>query len=205
MSLEPCVGAGLCADQDVVLGYPPARPVTEELVLGRKARLRSGTVLYRGSSIGERFETGHHVVVREQCHIGDDVAVWTGSVIDYGCHIADSVKIHTNCYIAQYTEICAGAFLAPGVTIANDLYPGSSASERVMSGPWIGPGAQVGVNVTILPFVRIGAGTLVVAFTLPPDPRVSIADADTPSSSSCDRALWTAAVCAACEAEPTPR
>jgi acetyltransferase-like isoleucine patch superfamily enzyme len=32
-----------------------------------------------------------------------------------------------------------------------------------MSGPWIGPGAQIGVNVTILPYVRIGAGSLIGA------------------------------------------
>jgi serine acetyltransferase len=32
-----------------------------------------------------------------------------------------------------------------------------------MSGPLIGAGAQIGVNVTILPFVRIGAGCLIGA------------------------------------------
>lgn len=163
MSLETDLGPGLRADPDVVLGYPPTREVDRRLVVGRDARLRSGTVLYGGSVIGDRFQTGHHVVVREQCEIGDDVSVWTGSVIDYGCRIGDSVKIHCNCYVAQYTEIEEGAFLAPGVTIANDLYPGSAASERVMSGPSIGAGARIGVNVTILPFVRIGGGSLVGA------------------------------------------
>jgi acetyltransferase-like isoleucine patch superfamily enzyme len=163
MSRETDVGPGLRADPDVVLGYLPSRPVDRRLVLGRDAYLRSGTILYLGSSIGERFETGHHVVVREECQIGNDVSVWTGSVIDYGCRIGDSAKIHCNCYVAQYTEIGAGAFLAPGVTTANDLYPGNAASGRMMSGPCIGPGAHVGVNVTIQPFVRIGAGALIGA------------------------------------------
>ena len=84
-------------------------------------------------------------------------------MVDYGCLIGDHVKIHSNCYIAQFTEIQEGAFLAPGVTIANDLYPGQAASAAVMSGPVIGAGAQIGVNVTILPFVRIGAGCLIGA------------------------------------------
>ena len=163
MSPESDVGPGIQADPDVTLGYPPTRPVPEPLVLGRDARLRSGTVLYRGSRIGARFETGHHVVIREQCTIGNDVCVWTGSVVDYGCRLGDGVKIHCNCYVAQFTEIGDGAFLAPGVTIANDLYPGDAASERVMSGPSIGAGAHIGVNATILPFVRIGAGALVGA------------------------------------------
>lgn len=150
-------------DADVLIDYRSARAVTAPLVLGPDARLRSGTVLYAGSTIGQRFQTGHHVVVREECEIGDDVSIWSNSVVDYGCRIGDGVKIHTNCYVAQYTEILEDAFLAPGVTIANDLYPGQAESATVMSGPRIGAGAQLGVNVTVLPFVRIGDGCLVGA------------------------------------------
>lgn len=155
--------AGLRADQGTIVGYPAARTRQEQLVLGPDARLRSGTVIYLGSRIGARFETGHNVVIREDCHIGDDVSVWSNSVVDYGCRIGNRVKIHSNCYIAQFTEIEDGSFLAPGVTIANDLYPGQAASAAVMSGPRIGAGAQIGVNATILPFVRIGKGCLIGA------------------------------------------
>jgi acetyltransferase-like isoleucine patch superfamily enzyme len=65
--------------------------------------------------------------------------------------------------VAQYTDIGDDAFLAPGVTIANDLYPGNDESARRMAGPTIEADAQIGVNVTILPFVRIGRGSLVGA------------------------------------------
>jgi acetyltransferase-like isoleucine patch superfamily enzyme len=161
-------GEGLEADASVLLGYAPAREDSRpsggrELLLGDHARLRSGSVVYLGSRIGARFQTGHNVIIREDCTVGDDVCVWSNSVVDYGCRLGDRVKIHSNCYIAQYTELGPGAFLAPGVTIANDLYPGQPASAWVMSGPWIGPGAQIGVNVTILPYVRIGAGSLIGA------------------------------------------
>ena len=74
-------------------------------MIGPARRLRSGTVLYAGSRIGERFQTGHHVVVREECEIGDDVSIWSNTVVDYGCRIGDRVKIHSNCYVAQFTEI----------------------------------------------------------------------------------------------------
>jgi acetyltransferase-like isoleucine patch superfamily enzyme len=153
----------LVADQGVLVGYPVSRTRTYPLVIGTGARLRSGTVLYDGTTIGRHLETGHGVVVREGCEIGDDVSVWSNSVIDYGCRIGDRVKIHCNCYIAQYTELEDDVFLAPGVTIANDLYPGDERSSQLMAGPRIGAGAQIGVNVTILPYVRIGAGALVGA------------------------------------------
>ena len=150
-------------DPTAILNHPSARADGAALVLGPGAHLRSGTVLYRGSVVGARLQTGHHVVIREECTIGDDVSVWSNTVVDYGCRIGNRVKIHANCYVAQFTDIDDDAFLAPGVTIANDLYPGRAASAERMSGPSIGAGAQIGVNVTILPFVRIGAGCLVGA------------------------------------------
>ena len=166
-------GHRLDADADVLIAYPPSRGDATDFVLGHDAVLRSGTVLYAGSVIGDRFQSGHHTVVREECRIGDDVSVWSNTVIDYGCRIGDRVKIHCNCYVAQFTEIHDDAFLAPGVTVANDLYPGQDRSARLMSGPTIGAGAQIGVNVTLLPFVRVGAGCLVgsgsvVTHDLPP-------------------------------------
>jgi acetyltransferase-like isoleucine patch superfamily enzyme len=167
------VGQGLVADPDVLIAYAGSRGVTADFLLGGDAVLRSGTVLYAGSRIGAGLQTGHHVVVREECEIGDDVSIWSNTVVDYGCRIGHRVKIHSNCYIAQYTEILDDAFLAPGVTVANDLYPGQEASARVMSGPRVGARAQIGVNVTLLPFVRIGDGCLVgagsvVTHDLPP-------------------------------------
>jgi acetyltransferase-like isoleucine patch superfamily enzyme len=181
---------GLEVDQGVVVGYPVSRTGAGPLVLGAGARLRSGTVLYDGTTIGRSLQTGHGVVIREGCVIGDEVSVWSNSVIDYGCHIGDRVKIHCNCYIAQYTELEDDVFLAPGVTIANDLYPGDERSAQLMAGPRIGAGAQIGVNATILPFVRIGAGALigagsvvtrdipaaVVAFGNPAAPRRMVAE-----------------------------
>lgn len=153
----------LAVAPDVIVGHPSPRGSRPPVVVGDGVRLRSGTVLYDGSRIGLRLETGHHVVIREDCEIGDDVCVWSNSVIDYSCRIGNGVKIHSNCYVAQYTDILDGAFLAPGVTIANDLYPGREGSAEVMSGPWIGPGVQLGVNVTVLPYVRIGEGCLIGA------------------------------------------
>jgi acetyltransferase-like isoleucine patch superfamily enzyme len=157
------VGERFAADPGVLIAHAASRDTATDFYLGSDAMLRSGTVLYAGSHIGARFQTGHHVVVREECQIGDDVSVWSNTVVDYGCRIGNRVKIHSGCYIAQYTEILDDAFLAPGVTVANDLYPGQAESARLMSGPLVGAGAQIGANVTLLPFVRIGDGCLVGA------------------------------------------
>jgi acetyltransferase-like isoleucine patch superfamily enzyme len=151
----------MVADDSVLLGYPSPRCPSTLLTIGRGARLRSGTVIYAGSCIGDRFQTGHNVVVREQNMIGDDVSIWSNSVVDYGCVLGDRVKIHANCYLAQFTELEDEVFVAPGVTVANDLFPGHAESARAMAGPLIRRGAQIGVNVTILPYVTIGPGAII--------------------------------------------
>lgn len=163
MAADLRIGEGLVADPDVVLGYLSSRSATTTLSIGPGARLRSGTVVYAGSEIGSGFETGHHVIVREDTRIGDDVSIWSNAVIDYGCVVASRVKIHCNCYVAQFTELEEDVFLAPGVTIANDLFPGDPYSARAMAGPRIQAGAKIGINVTILPYVNIGAGAIIGA------------------------------------------
>ena len=78
-------------------------------------------------------------------------------MIDYGCHIESHVKIHCNCYVAQFTRIGERAFLAPGVTIANDLYPGRRS--RLLSWPARRSALRhIGGHRRLLPYVRIGEG-----------------------------------------------
>lgn len=163
MSAEVQLGSGGTADVGVTIGYVPGRAVDRRLVIGDGYQLRSGTVVYLGSTIGARFQTGHNVVIREQVTVGDDVAVWSNSVIDYGVEIGDGVKIHTGCYVSQHSRLGPGSFLAPGVSLANDLYPGDPDSAELMRGPTLGAGVQLGVNVTVLPYVTIGEGTIVGA------------------------------------------
>ena len=51
-------------------------------------------------------------------------------------------------------------FLGPGVRLANDRYP---VRKTGWEGPVIKAGARIGMNVTLLPGVVIGAGALVGA------------------------------------------
>ncbi len=151
-------------DPGVMIGYKTGRHITAwQLSIGDNARLRSGTVIYAGTRIGHNLQTGHNVVIREENVIGDDFNVWNNSTIDYGCRIGHRVKIHCNVYVAQFTVIEDDVFLAPGVTVANDLHPGCQFSGECMRGPVIKRGAQIGVNVTLLPFVTIGEEALIGA------------------------------------------
>lgn len=169
------IGEGANIDDGVRLAYPSPRPgIDAVLRIGSGAVVRSGTVIYAGSKIGDGLETGHNVVIREENEIGSGFSIWNNSVVDYDCKIGNNVKIHCNCYIAQFTTIEDDVFLAPGVTIANDIHPGCPDSKPCMKGPTLKRGAQIGVNVTIMPYVTIGeralvGGGAVVTRDVPPD------------------------------------
>jgi len=155
------LGEGHDVDPDVILGYLTGRRIdTVALTIGPGARIRSGTVIYAGSTIGAGLQTGHNVVIREENTIGDDLSIWNNSTIDYGCSIGNGVKIHCNVYVAQFTTIEDDVFLAPGVTVANDPHP---VCGLCMRGPTIKRGARIGVNVTLLSHITIGEGALIGA------------------------------------------
>ena len=152
---------GYEVDADVILGYLTGRRIADlTLTIGPAARIRSGTVIYAGSTIGAGLETGHNVVIREENIIGDGLIIWNSSTIDYGCVIGDGIKIHCNVYVAQFTTLEDDVFLAPGVMIANDPHP---LCGLCMRGPTIKRGARIGVNATLLSHITIGEGALIGA------------------------------------------
>jgi len=151
------MGPGAAVDPTAVLGYPTGRTIPSTILrIGANAHIRSGTVIYAGTVIGDDLETGHNVVIREENAIGNGFSIWNSSTVDYGCRIGDQVKIHCNVYVAQFTVLEDDVFLGPGATIANDPHPGCPEFRRCMRGPVLRRGVKVGINATILPFVEIG-------------------------------------------------
>jgi len=156
------IGQGTLIDEDVRLGAEPGRAQTRPTEIGMNGRIRGGSAIDQGVRIGDRLETGRNVFIGENTVIGDDCRIWNNSVIEGGCVLGDRVRIEANCYIAQFTTIGDDVTIAPGVCLANDPHPGS-ATHACLRGPTIERGAQLGMNVTVLPFVTIGERSLVEA------------------------------------------
>lgn len=158
------IGSNCKIDETAKLGFPPERKIKNtELKIGEGAIIRSNSIIYLGTTIGKKLETGHNVIIREENQVGNEVCIWSNSVIDYGCKIGNRVKIHCNVYVAQFTEIEDDVFIAPGVTIANDLHPGCKYSKKCLKGPVIKKGAKIGAGAVLLPYVIIGEKSLIGA------------------------------------------
>nr|WP_321350169.1 DapH/DapD/GlmU-related protein [uncultured Methanoregula sp.] len=150
--------------EPVTLGFPSRENMDKTgfagSIIGKNATLRSGTIIYCDVIIGDDFQTGHNVMIREKTRIGNHVAIGTSTVIDGKVTIGNNVSIQSMVYIPTDTRIGNNVFIGPNTVLTNDRYPPSYGQ---MEGPVIKDRAAIGANATILPGVCIGEGALVAA------------------------------------------
>jgi acetyltransferase-like isoleucine patch superfamily enzyme len=149
----------------VVIGHPPRGKKNGEVptVIGRGAVIRSGTVIYAGNNIGDNFQTGHNVTIRESNQIGDDVSIGSLSCIEHKINIGSGVRIHSQVFIPEYSILKDRCWIGPNVVFTNAYHPQCPKVKDCLKGPTIEEGAKIGANTTVLPGVVIGKGSLIGA------------------------------------------
>jgi acetyltransferase-like isoleucine patch superfamily enzyme len=149
----------------VVLGEPPRGKNAGDLptLIGDKAIIRSHTIIYAGNHIGNNFQTGHCVTIRESNQIGNDVSIGTHTIIEHHVTLQDNVHIHSNAFIPEYSIIEDSSWVGPGVVFTNARYPTSSNAKETLIGPHLQKSVIIGAGVIILPGITIGEGALVGA------------------------------------------
>ena len=159
------IGSGARIFEPVTLGFPSRDRVGCEnfrgVVVGRNALIRSGTVIYCDVEIGDDFQCGHNVLIRERTRIGSRAVVGTGTVIEGDTSIGDDVRIQSLAFIPTRTVIGDGVFIGPNAVLTNDRYPPTGLPE--LKGPILKDRSVIGANATVLPGVTIGKGACVAA------------------------------------------
>lgn len=162
-------------DKNVILGYITGRKIKNyTLVIGDNPILRSGTIIYGGTKIGNNFETGHNVVIREENVIGDDCKMWTGVYILPGCCVGNRVTIHSNTCLGEYSVIEDDVFMGGNIVTTSVMHPHCKLTKVCMKSATIKKGAIIGSNTLIIPTVTIGenafiGGGSVVTKDIPPN------------------------------------
>jgi acetyltransferase-like isoleucine patch superfamily enzyme len=154
------LGADCSIDDDVTLGYG-FEEYGEPTRIGDGASVRAGSVVYADVQIGDRFATGHNVLVREETDLGDDVLVGTASVIDGSVEVGSRVSLQTGVYLPPETRIGDDVFVGPHAVLTNDPYP--VRQDVPLAGPIVRDQASIGANATILPGVDVGERAFVAA------------------------------------------
>ena len=112
-------------------------------------------------TIGNQFQCGHNVLIREKTQIGDRVAIGTSTVIEGNVTIGSDVNLQSMVYIPTNTTIGDHVFIGPNAVLTNDRYPPTGIGG--LKGPVIRNYVAIGANTTILPGICIGEGSLVAA------------------------------------------
>ncbi len=131
----------------------------EPLVIGKNSIIRSGSIIYCGSTIGDNFQTGHQVTIREKASIGHNVSVGTLSDIQGNCEIGNYVRMHSNVHIGQLSKVDSFAWIYPYVVLTNDPTPPSDH----FVGVHVKPFAVVATGALVMPGIEIGQDSLVAA------------------------------------------
>ena len=151
--------------EPLILGFPSRNHLGKKdfpgVKIGDDAILRSGCIIYADVVIGDRFQCGHNVLIREKTLIGNNTSVGTASVIEGYTTIGSNVSIQSMVFVPTNTKVGDGVFIGPAAVLTNDRYPPTGKPE--LKGPILEEGSVVGARAVILPMVRIGKGAAVAA------------------------------------------
>lgn len=129
--------------------------------IGRNSTIRSFTVIYAGSIIGENFQTGHGVLIRECNQIGNNVSIGGHSVIEHHVYIGNGVRIHSGAFIPEHSRLEDCCWIGPHVVLTNAKFPASKTTKEHLTGPIIKRGAKIGAGAIIGPGVTIGENSVI--------------------------------------------
>lgn len=166
------IGSNAIIEDYVVLGKTPVNSKKRMVLkIGSNAILRTGTILYAGTTIGKNFQSGDHARIRENNIVGNNVSIGANSIIECDSKIGNNVRIHSLCFIPEYTILEDDVWIGPGVTVTNVMHPpcpvfkerGKEMQLKCIRGPTIKKGAIIGASSVLLPGIEIGEGALVAA------------------------------------------
>ncbi len=125
--------------------------------IGQQGIIRSHTIIYEKVKIGQKFQTGHHVTIREESTIGDNVSIGTLSDIQGQVNIGNYVRLHSNVHISQLTKIEDYVWIYPYVVTTNDKRP----PHGILEGVTIKKFSQIATGAKIMPGVEIGENAFI--------------------------------------------
>lgn len=155
-------GENCIFQENTIIGYRHCESCPP-LVIGDTCFVRTGSVIYCDVKIGDNFQSGHHVIIREKTKIGNVVSIGTNTVIEGNVLIGNFVKISSSCCISKNSSIGNYVFLGPNVTLTNDRYPLKMRASYEAKGPVIEDGVSLGASVTVCPDIRIGHDSFIAA------------------------------------------
>lgn len=126
--------------------------VNPATVIGANSLIRSHIIIYADNVIGDFFQTGHSVTIREKVKIGSHCSFGTMCDIQGHATFGDYCRLHSNIHIGHNSFIGNYVWIYPFTIFNNDPTPPSETCV----GPTIGDYTVITTRCTLLPGVKVG-------------------------------------------------
>lgn len=133
-----------------------------DIRIGRNPKIRQPAVFYDHICVGDNFETGHFVLIRENTVIGNNARIGSYTEIDGDCVIGDQFSCHSRCHISKYVTIGDNVRFMFNVTTLNDHYPPYGRYDP----PRIGSYVLVASHVVLMPGSIVEPNSFIPAHTV---------------------------------------
>jgi len=182
------IGVNTLMARNVIVGHPGKRTLVEQhdfsagqgAIVGGRCILRSGTVIYEGSVIGDNVQTAHNVIIREHVTVGDDCIFGNGAVVREYSKLGNNVRMMDYVVISEAAQIGDNVFIGPNVsftagrhmTAALEASGAMTAEERdelegfaYLKEPSVivEDEVRIGASAVILAGVRLGKACIIAA------------------------------------------
>lgn len=131
-------------------------------IIGAESVIRSHSVIYEDVVIGEGFQSGHRVTIREKAYIGVKCSIGTHSDIQDNVKLGNYVRVHSSVFMGQYTTIEDYVWIYPYVALTNDRHPPVYNPQGVTIKEY----AVIATSSVILPGITVGKNALVGAHSV---------------------------------------
>jgi acetyltransferase-like isoleucine patch superfamily enzyme len=121
------------------------KSIVESKLIGEGTKIWAFAHVMQGARIGKNCNIGDHCYIESDVTIGDDVVVKNGVSIWNRVRIGDRV------------------FVGPGATFINDPYPRSKIYRDEYIATYIGEGASIGANATLMCGITVGEYSMIGA------------------------------------------
>lgn len=115
------------------------------------------------SEIGSGSKIWMNVQVRENAKIGSQCVISKDVYIDESVSIGNRCKIQNSVSVYKGVEIDDDVFVGPNACFTNDLIPRAFNQDWKISKTFVGKGASIGANATIICGVTIGSYSMIGA------------------------------------------
>lgn len=183
------VGDGALIDESAIIGHPckaaqlggGSLNSSSGTRIGANCIIRSNSVIYEDTVLGDNVQTANNVIIREDVRIGDGCVFGGGSIVLAGARLGRNVRVMEQSLVCEGARVGNDVFIAPHVSFTRGRYmlgafihAGRMSEEEAdalemryadPAGPSviIGDDVRIGANSVLLAGVTIGNGAVIAA------------------------------------------